>query len=190
MKKTGILICLFVAIGMMAQSGKSPTPMNKSKTATKQAEGLTAKPMPSPDRSFVTQLQDEENIALEGESNFQHKGSIRDPFIPLVQVKGTASTPHGPRGDRGKRGTLQYFYTEEVLVEGIIKSKEGVTAWFQGTDNKPYKGKVGDSLADGKIIQIDSEHGVVYIQQKVDDPTAVKPFRDIILRLRPERGEG
>jgi hypothetical protein len=37
----------------------------------------------------------------------------------------------------------------------------------------------GDRLYDGEVRRIDSDTGHVVFRQKVNDPTRIKPFRDI-----------
>ena len=61
-------------------------------------------------------------------------------------------------------------------------------AFFNGSDNKGYFLKVGDTLYDGKITRISRNPGVVMFRQEVNDPRSIKPYRDVTKRLTTAKG--
>ena len=142
-----------------------------------------AVPAPAPAPADMT----EENMILEGESLYNH-ASERDPFSPLIRSK----TAGGGAPVKVKYGTkgISRFTVENCILEGVVKSGDGEFAWFQGPDLKPYKVKSGDTFADGVVLDISWERGEVIVQQEIDDPTAIKPFRNVSLKIRSQSQEG
>jgi len=122
----------------------------------------------------------EENMILEGESLYHHGGE-RDPFSPLIRSnKGIGASVKIHVGTKG----ISQFTVDQCVLEGVIKVDGEEAAWFQGPNLKPYKAKVGDTFADGVIIDVSYGRGEVIVQQELDDPTAIKPFRNVSLKIR------
>jgi len=136
--------------------------------------------------SVIPSAPQEDNLLLEGESLYRHQAE-RDPFTPLVRSGGA----QGPEV-KVKVGTtgLARFTVEACVLEAVLKSGSGVVAWFQGPDSKPYKVAVGERFADGVVLDVSYDSGEVTIQQELTDPTAIKPFRNLVLRIRSLEGEG
>lgn len=125
-------------------------------------------------------LEGEEEI-LAGEGYSYDPGDRRDPFKSLL-----ASTElpelRGPRPE-GIPGLL----IDEVILTGIFRTKDGFVAQVQSAENeKSYLLKGGDQLYDGDVVRI-TENEVIF-KQIVQDPTALKPFREVVKTLNPERG--
>jgi hypothetical protein len=130
--------------------------------------------------------QPEDNLLLEGESLYRHQ-TERDPFTPLVRGAGAQGSDVKVRP--GLTG-LSRFTVESCILEVILKSPQGTVAWFQGPDGKPYKAVTGEHFADGVVLDISYGDGSVTVQQELNDPTAIKPFRNLVLRIRSQEGEG
>lgn len=130
--------------------------------------------------------QPEDNLLLEGESLYRHQ-TERDPFTPLVRGAGAQGSDVKVRP--GLTG-LSRFTVESCILEVILKSPQGTVAWFQGPDGKPYKAVAGEHFADGVVLDISYGDGSVTVQQELNDPTAIKPFRNLVLRIRSQEGEG
>jgi hypothetical protein len=149
-----------------------------------QAPAVPAAPTAAP-ASSDTMV--EENMILEGESLYHHAGE-RDPFSPLIRARAAG----GGAPVKVKFGTkgVSRFTVENCVLEGIVKTTDGEAAWFQGQDMKAYKVKTGDVFADGVVLDVSYERGEVIVQQEIDDPTAIKPFRNVSLRVRSQSQEG
>jgi|1186.fasta_scaffold58187_3 hypothetical protein len=83
----------------------------------------------------------------------------------------------GPRPD-GVQGLL----IDEIELAGIFKTARGYVAqvaWRAG--HKSYLLKEADQLFDGDVVSI-SRNEVVF-KQIVQDPTASKPFREVVKSL-------
>lgn len=128
----------------------------------------------------------EDNLLMEGESLYRHQAD-RDPFTPLVRGAGAQGPEVKVRP--GLTGLARYT-VEACMLYAILKTPTGVVAWFQGPDGKPYKASTGEHFADGVVLDISYGQGEVTVQQELNDPTAIKPFRNLVLRIRSQEGEG
>lgn len=103
-------------------------------------------------------------------------GDRRDPFRSLRQ-RNALELPRGPRPE-GKPGLL----VEEISLTGIISTPEGMLAQVRGgAKDKSYLLQEGDQLYDGDVVSI-SLNEVVF-KQIINDPAAIKPFREVVKRL-------
>ncbi len=115
---------------------------------------------------------------LAGRGYAYDPGDRRDPFKSLLVVA-ERPTLNGPRPD-GIPGLL----IDEVVLSGIFATRDGYVAQVQAADKqKSYLVKVGDELFDGDVLRI-TRNEVVF-KQDVQDPTALKPFREVAKSLNP-----
>lgn len=128
----------------------------------------------------------EDNMLLEGESLYKHRNE-RDPFTPLV--RGAAGAAGEVKVKFGTTG-LARFTVESCALEAILDVGGKTVAWFQGPDGKPYKAVTGEHFADGVVLEVNYATGEVVVQQELNDPTAIKPFRNLVLKIRSQEGEG
>lgn len=122
-------------------------------------------------------IQDNEAI-LSGRGFTYDPAGRRDPFRSLVDALNSAQKGPRPRGIAG-------MLISEINLVGIVQKGRQAIAFFNGTDNKGYFLKVGDTLYDGKITRIDRRTGTVMFRQDVNDPRSIKPYRDVTKRLTP-----
>jgi hypothetical protein len=75
---------------------------------------------------------------------------------------------------------------DEIDLTGIFLTADGPVAQIQSTDSsKSYLLRPGDQLYDGDVVNISANE--VVFKQIVDDPTALKPFREVAKKLNPEK---
>jgi hypothetical protein len=104
----------------------------------------------------------------------------RDPFESLLVARESTGDEVQPRPE-GVPGLL----ISEVDLTGIFVLPDGPVAQVQSASlDKSYLLRVGDQLYDGSVVGI-SRNEVVF-RQIVDDPTALKPFREVVKKLNPE----
>lgn len=140
------------------------------------AEGESAEPQAPQLDVDALLLQDEEVFADEGYS--YEPGDRRDPFESLREVREHRQTG-GPRPE-GVPGLL----ITEIDLTGIFVLPDGPVAQVQAADqDKSFLLRVGDRLYDGNVVSI-SRNEVVF-RQEVDDPAALKPFREVVKKLNP-----
>jgi Tfp pilus assembly protein PilP len=135
---------------------------------------------PQAETKDIDELLAGEEQVLAGEGYSYDPESRRDPFKSLLV---TTRLPNfrGPRPE-GIPGLL----IDEVIVTGIFRTDKGYVAQVQSAENeKSYLVKKGDQLYDGDIVRI-TDNEIVF-KQIVQDPTALKPFREVVKTLNPEK---
>ena len=85
----------------------------------------------------------------------------------------------GPRPE-GVPGLL----IDEIDLTGIFHTSKGFVAQVVASNQKKsYLLKEGDQLYDGDVVSINKNE--VVFKQVVQDPTALKPFREVVKSLNP-----
>lgn len=123
-------------------------------------------------------LRGEEAI-FGGEEGYSYDpAGRRDPFKSLLSVRERPAI-RGPRPE-GAPGLL----IDEIELIGIMRTPAGWVAQVQAADKqKSYLLEEGDQLYDGEVLTI-ARNEVVF-KQMVQDPTALKPFRERVKALNP-----
>ena len=115
---------------------------------------------------------------LSGSGFSYDPGNRRDPFKSLL-AKSDAPAFRGPRPE-GVPGLL----IEEIDLTGIFRTSKGFVAQVVASNQKKsYLLKDGDQLYDGDVVSINKNE--VVFKQIVQDPTALKPFREVVKSLSP-----
>jgi hypothetical protein len=133
---------------------------------------------PNPDTGDIDEILQGEEEVLSGNGFSYDPGNRRDPFKSLLA--GPERTEiRGPRPD-GIPGLL----IDEIDLKGIWRTGKGYVAQVTATNQKKtYLLKEGDQLYDGDVVTI--SHAEVVFKQIVQDPTALKPFREVVKSLNP-----
>jgi Tfp pilus assembly protein PilP len=100
----------------------------------------------------------------------------RDPFRSLIGPTPKLEPGQRPAGVPG-------FLIDEMKLQGIFKTRAGLTAMVNGPDNKGYTIKVGDKVLDGEVVRI-TPSSVVF-RQEVNDPTRIERYREVVKDLSP-----
>lgn len=100
----------------------------------------------------------------------------RDPFRSLIGPTPRLEPGQRPAGVPG-------FLIDEIRLQGIFKTRAGMTAMINGPDNKGYTIKVGDKVLDGEVVRI-TPTSVVF-RQEVNDPTRIERYREVVKDLSP-----
>lgn len=119
--------------------------------------------------------QDEEALYTE-ESSLYDSGGRRDPFRSLLR----GNQPDAEVGTRpeGVAGLL----VSDLTLEGVFVTPAGPVAQVKAaSDEIGYLLRPGDQLWDGDVTDV-TVNSIVF-KQSVDDPTALKPFREVVMRL-------
>jgi len=154
-----LTLCLSGAAPAMAQQGES------------------AEEPPDPQVS-LDDLLEEDEFVLTGEGYTYDSGDRRDPFKSLLIAR-EGPMLRGPRPE-GIPGLL----IEEIDLTGVFVTPTGPVAQVKSTQGqKSHLLHEGDQLYDGDVVSIGT--GEVVFKQIVDDPTAVKPFREVVKKLNP-----
>ncbi len=154
--------CLFAATAFAAPPPRTPTP---APTPTAPAASVE-----SPGENLIEQ----EESALAGRAFSYDPAGRRDPFRSLLVRAEKGGAGQRPPGIAG-------IAIDDVLLQGIWKTRAGFVAQIRGTDNKSYLLRSGDQLYDGEVLKISPNE--VTFRQNLNDPQSVKPFRDITKQL-------
>lgn len=106
-------------------------------------------------------------------------GTRRDPFRSLVQrvTQNRFVDADRPEGIAG-------LLIDEIEIEGIFITKEGPVAQVQASsDQTSHLLRPGDQLWDGNVVDITLNE--IIFKQVINDPGALKPFREVVKRLNP-----
>lgn len=126
----------------------------------------------------IDQILEGEEEVLSGGGYTYDPANRRDPFKSLL-TKPDRLELRGPRPE-GIPGLL----IDEVDLTGIFKTKKGYVAQVKAANqNKSYLLREGDQLYDGDVVAIRKSE--VVFKQIVQDPTALKPFREVVKTLGP-----
>jgi len=141
------------------------------------AGSVTGQP-PGPDTGKIDDILAGEEEVLSGSGFSYDPGNRRDPFKSLLAKSDTPAF-RGPRPE-GVPGLL----IEEIDLTGIFRTSKGFVAQVVASNQKKsYLLKEGDQLYDGDVVSINKNE--VVFKQIVQDPTALKPFREVVKSLNP-----
>ena len=99
----------------------------------------------------------------------------RDPFVSLLS--------RGIEPTTGKKlAGLGGLTTGEVMLRGVMQSRNSYVALLSGPDGKTYSAHVNDRLLDGVIRSV-TPQGIV-IMQEVNDPLSLVKQREVRKGLR------
>jgi hypothetical protein len=140
--------------------------------------GSVAGQPPGPDTGKIDDILAGEEEVLSGSGFSYDPGNRRDPFKSLLAKSDTPAF-RGPRPE-GVPGLL----IEEIDLTGIFRTSKGFVAQVVASNQKKsYLLKEGDQLYDGDVVSINKNE--VVFKQIVQDPTALKPFREVVKSLNP-----
>jgi hypothetical protein len=153
------LFGLILALAALAAPQNTPVPP-PTPTASEQSPGQA--------------LIEQEESALAGRTYSYDPAGRRDPFRSLLVRPEKGVAGQRPPGVPG-------IAIDDVILQGIWRTRAGYVAQIRGTDNKSYLLRAGDQLYDGEVLRIAPNE--VTFRQNLNDPQSVKPFRDITKQL-------
>lgn len=98
----------------------------------------------------------------------------RDPFRSLIGPSPRISRENAPPGPPG-------FMIDEIDLQGVFQTRQGLVAMVRGPDNNGYSMRVGDKVYDGEVIRI-TPASIVF-RQEVNDPTRIERYREVVKEL-------
>lgn len=183
--KPAILILALLLLGGTVWSALAQSQTgSQSSQAPQPPAGSVAPPDEStepdlgPDLGNIDEILQGEEEVLSGGSFSYDPGNRRDPFKSLLAAPDRPEL-RGPRPE-GIPGLL----IDEIALTGIFRTPKGFVAQVKAANqNKSYLLKEGDQLYDGDVVSINRTE--VVFKQIVQDPTALKPFREVVKSLNP-----
>jgi len=174
MKITKLVMCVMAAavagvVAMPAQAQEAP-PATQGVAADSLGEQEV-------DTSAIEQILRGEREMLQGENFSYDPAGRRDPFRSLnagfEQTTDSESEPRPPG--------LAGMSVDEIRLEGIIDTPNGILAFCQGRDNISYILRPGTKLYDGEVKDI--QFGRVVFRKQSNDPKQLKPYEDIVREI-------
>jgi len=168
-----LLIVMTALAGVVvAQTRPATTAASTSTTAT------TATTTTTGTGSAVQQsLQEILEEPSTGETYRYDPQGRRDPFQSLVGPAPKIQPGQRPPGVTG-------FLIDDMKLQGVVRTRQGLVAMVNGPDNKGYLIRVGDKVLDGEIVRM-TQTSVVF-RQEVNDPTRIERYREVVKDLTPE----
>ena len=145
--------------------------------ATATSTSTTAAPATTTGSAVQQSLQEILEEPSTGETYRYDPQGRRDPFQSLVGPAPKIQPGQRPPGVPG-------FLIDEMKLQGVVRTKQGLVGMINGPDNKGYLIRVGDKVLDGEVIRI-TPSSVVF-RQEVNDPTRIERYREVVKDLTPE----
>lgn len=162
-----------------AAAGSTAGAATGTKKADPNAPAADRSKIPTSDPDHISavkaleQIRREEEMSAEGTFSYR-PGNRRDPFLSPHDILQAEITGRVCEGEG-----MECWLIQDVTIIGVLSRKSGNVALVIGPDGYGTTLREGDRLYDGEVRRIDSETGHVVFRQKVNDPTRIKPFRDI-----------
>jgi type IV pilus assembly protein PilP len=177
----GISLALIAgAVAGVAQTGRPgggvrpavTTGTSRTATASTQSGSRTTESV-----NVQQSLQEILEEPTSGEAYRYDPQGRRDPFQSLVGPAPKIQAGQRPAGVPG-------FLIDEMKLQGVLKTGQGLVAMINGPDNKGYLVHVGDKVLDGEVIRITASS--VVFRQEVNDPTRIERYREVVKDLTPD----
>ena len=159
-----------------AQDDKfTPEPAAAGSSDTKAEEGGI-------DANLVNELIERDEQVLNDPTLYNYDpGTRRDPFKSLLKTQIDRKVPRPEERPEGVAGLL----IDELQIQGIFVLDSGPVAQvISSASETSYLVRQGDQLWDGDVIRISLDE--IVFKQTVNDPTALKPFREVVKKLSPD----
>jgi len=124
----------------------------------------------------IEEILEEDDLDFAGQGITYDPGDRRDPFRSLLSTDNVEKRT-GPRPE-GISGLM----ITEVEITGVFVTPDGPVAQIQTADStKSFLLRAGDQMFDGDVVSISRDE--VVFKQIINDPTALKPFREVVKKL-------
>jgi len=129
------------------------------------------------DVSGIDQILRGEEEVLEGRIFSYDPAARRDPFRSLLE--GFEEPEEGLA--KARPPGLPGMLVEELKVEGIIQTPNGILAFVLGRDNVSYIIRPGTKLYNGEVAEIQPKK--VVFRQTVNDPNRLKQYEEVVREI-------
>lgn len=168
MKKTNFLLSLVIVAAAVATVAQTPP----AATGTAAADTAATSTGSDVQKSLEEILEEPTTTDT---YRYDPQGR-RDPFRSLIGPAPKLEAGQRPPGVPG-------FMIDELKLQGVFQTRQGLAAMVTGPDNKGYVIRAGDKVLDGEIIRL-TPTSVVF-RQEVNDPTRIERYREVVKDLTP-----
>jgi Tfp pilus assembly protein PilP len=163
-------VCLALALPTWAQEEDTGVPSSPP-------AGGAATDNQEIDVSQIDSILRGDQEVRQGERFSYDPAGRRDPFRSLLD----ALTPSDEEAIKERPPGLPGMLVEELRVEGIIQTPDGILAIAQGRDNLAYIIRPGTKLYNGEVKEILPNK--VIFRQQVNDPKQTRPFEEVVREI-------
>jgi Tfp pilus assembly protein PilP len=129
------------------------------------------------DTSAIEQILRGEREMLQGENFSYDPAGRRDPFRSLREgFERNLDEEAEPRPPG-----LPGMTVDEIRLEGIIETPNGILAFVQGRDSISYILRPGTKLYDGEVKEIQFDR--IVFRKQSNDPKQLKPYEDVVREI-------
>jgi len=129
------------------------------------------------DTSAIEQILRGEREMLQGENFSYDPAGRRDPFRSLREgFERNVDEEAEPRPPG-----LPGMTVDEIRLEGIIETPNGILAFVQGRDSISYILRPGTKLYDGEVKEIQFDR--IVFRKQSNDPKQLKPYEDVVREI-------
>lgn len=173
------LYLLVVCVVGAAVAGLTAMPAGAQETEPAAATSVAADSLGAEeiDTSAIEQILRGEREMLQGETFSYDPAGRRDPFRSLragFEQKFKDEAEPRPPG-------LPGMTIDEIRLEGIIETPNGILAFIQGRDNISYILRPGTKLYDGEVKEIQFDR--IVFRKQSNDPKQLKPYEDVVREI-------
>ncbi len=131
------------------------------------------------DMSVIDEILAQDEEVLSNPSLYTYDpGARRDTFRSLIQS--TEEEDEISERPDGIAGLL----IDDIELEGVFMTEGGPVAQIASAEQEAsFLLRPGDQLWDGDVVAVSL--GEIVFKQSVNDPTALRPFRDVVKKLNP-----
>jgi len=122
----------------------------------------------------LEQIRKDEEASSSGSGFSYDPDGRRDPFLSPQDILQAQMSGQICQGEG-----MECWLIQDVTVIGVLTRRGNNVALVIGPDGYGTTLHEGDRLYDGEVRKIDPRSGLVVFRQKVNDPTRIKPFRDV-----------
>lgn len=169
MKTRNFAYSLLIAVAAVATAVAQTSQRPQSTTTVDTSETTTASDMQKSLEEILEEPTTTDTYRYDPQGR-------RDPFRSLIGPTPRLEPGQRPPGVPG-------FLIDEIKLQGVFRTRTGMTGMINGPDNKGYTIRVGDKVLDGEVIRI-TPTGVVF-RQEVNDPTRIERYREVVKDLSP-----
>lgn len=169
MKTRNFAYSLLIAVAAVATAVAQTSQRPQSTTTVDTSETTTASDMQKSLEEILEEPTTTDTYRYDPQGR-------RDPFRSLIGPTPRLEPGQRPPGVPG-------FLIDEIKLQGVFRTRTGMTGLINGPDNKGYTIRVGDKVLDGEVIRI-TPTGVVF-RQEVNDPTRIERYREVVKDLSP-----
>jgi len=171
------IIRFIVCVAAVAAFAAMPTAAQETDPGAAESVAADSLGAEEVDTSAIEQILRGEREMLQGENFSYDPAGRRDPFRSLREGFERAYDDEAEPRPPGLPGMT----VDEIRLEGIIETPNGILAFVQGRDSISYILRPGTKLYDGEVKEIYFDR--IIFRKQSNDPKQLKPYEDVVREI-------